>query len=113
MVYFLEGKPRSAGLEVDASVFRDGSYDEINALIFERRKAFTLEEVLDGFHKVHQDLLKLLDRITDVDLKKAYREYVAEEGEDERIAMEVIYSNTAGHYAEHQGWIERIVEAGV
>jgi hypothetical protein len=113
VVYFLGGKPRSAGLKVDSSLLRDGSYDEINALIYARTKVFTLEEVLEGFHKVHQELLKLLEGMNDVDLKKEYREYVAEEGGDERIAMEVIYSNTAGHYAEHQGWIEGIVEAGV
>jgi hypothetical protein len=109
VVYFLGGRPRSAGLKIDPSLYREGSDDEINAVLYQRSKKIPLEVVLEEFREVHQELMKMLEGLTDADLQKTYGEYVAEEGGDERIAMDVVYSNTTGHFKEHQGWIGGIV----
>jgi hypothetical protein len=109
VVYFMGGKPRSAGLRVDPSLYRDGETDEINAVIYHHTQELPLDVVLEEFDEVHQELMQLVDDLTDADLQKSYGEYVTEEGGDERTAMAVVYSNTTAHFKEHQGWIEGIV----
>jgi hypothetical protein len=109
VVFFLRGKPRSAGLGVDPALYMHGSADEVNAAMFQQSKAIPLETVLAEFHAVHQELLQLLQTLTDIDLQKKYREYLPEELGDDRTAMEVIYGNTTGHFGEHLGWIEEMI----
>lgn len=108
-VFFLRGKPRYAGLRVDPALYMNGSADEVNAAMFQQSKEIPLETVLAEFHDVHQELLELLRILTDIDLQKKYPEYLPEEPGDDRTAMEVIYSNTTGHFDEHLGWIEELV----
>jgi hypothetical protein len=109
VVYFLGGRPRSAELKIDLSLYREGSDDEINAVLYQRSKEIPLEVVLEEFHEVYQELMKMLQGLTNADLQKTYGEYVAEEGGDERIAIDVVYSNTTGHFKEHLDSIRGIV----
>ena len=114
VVFFLQGKPRHAGLEIDETLYLGGSDDEINAVIFQLHKDMPLVEALAQFRNVHQQLLELLQPMTDTDLTKPYRTYLPDErGEGKGSpAYNVIYGNTANHFSEHLGWIETLVAAG-
>jgi len=59
---------------------------------------------------VHARLLELLAPMTDADLLKSYSHYQPDEpGDDDgRPASDVIYGNSAGHFAEHLGWIKSL-----
>jgi hypothetical protein len=107
--FFLQGQPRHAGLGVNEAVYENGSVDQVNQAIFQQRKEMPLSEALLQFKEVHQQLMKLIEPLTDTDLHKPYRAYLPDKLDDERRAMEVIYDNTTGHYREHQGWIESLV----
>jgi hypothetical protein len=114
VVFFLQGKPRHAGLEVDEALYlKDlkAEDDEINAVIFQRRKDDPLGEALAQFRDIHQQLLNLLQPLTDADLQRPYRHYLPEEpGEgDGPPAINVIYGDSAHHFAEHLAWIEALV----
>jgi len=112
VVFFLQNQPRHAGLGVDEALYLNGSVDEINAVIFQQCKDLPLQDALAQFRDVHQQLLKLLQPLTDVDLQKPYRHYLPDEpGDDEGPpALNVIYGNSAHHFAEHQSWIEALVK---
>jgi hypothetical protein len=108
-VFFLQGQPRHIGLGIDQALYRDGSVDEVNAAIFQQHKEMPLNEAMEQLHNVHQQLLQLLQPLTEADLRKPYREFLADEPGDERLAIDVIYGNTSEHYKEHLEWIETLV----
>jgi len=109
VVSFLQGQPRHAGLGVDEALYMNGSGDDINAAIFHERQEMPLVEAVAQFRNVHRQLMQLLAPLTDADLHKPYREYLPDELGDDRIAIDVIYSNTTGHFGEHLDWIETLV----
>lgn len=111
VVFFLQGKPRHAGLGIAEALFLKGSDDEVNAAVFQQSRDLPLVEALAQFRDVHQQLLRLLAPLTDTDLQKLYRHYLPDEpgGGDGRPAINVINGNSANHFAEHQAWIEALV----
>jgi hypothetical protein len=109
VVFFLQGQPRYAGLEVDQALYKNGTFDDINAAIFQQHKAMSLAEAMAQLRDVHRQLMQLLQPLTDADLQKPYRAYLPDELGDDRLAIDVIYSNTAGHFREHLDWIETLV----
>lgn len=111
-VFFLQGQPRYDGLSVEQALYLGGSFDDINAVIYQQHKAMPLTEALAQFHDAHKQMLKLLQPLSDADLMKTYQQYLPEETGDDRLAIDVVYSNTAGHYEEHLGWIETLVGNG-
>ena len=110
-VFFLEGKPRHDGLGVDETLYRNGSTDDINAAIFAKHKDLTLSDAFAQWREVHARLVALLQPLSDADLQKPYRHYLPDEaGEDDGPpALDIVYGNTAHHYAEHETWIQGLV----
>ncbi len=109
VVFFLQGQPRHAGLGVDRALYENGSADDINAAIFRQHKEMPLAEAMAQFRNVHRQLIDLLQPLTDADLHKPYREYLPDELSDDRLAIDVIISNTTAHFKEHLDWIETLV----
>lgn len=106
-LYFLQGKPRHRGLEVEEALYLHGGEDAINAAIFQNQRQLPLIDALAQLRAVHQELLTALQPLTDDDLQKRYRHYLPDEpGEgDGPPAMNVVYGNSAHHFAEHLAWI--------
>jgi hypothetical protein len=113
VVSFLQGKARHEGLGVDEVVYLKGGFDEINDVIFQQRKNLPWDQAMAQFDEVHQQLYSLLGGLTDEDLQKPYRRVHYDEADDGEgpTIYELIYGNSAGHYEEHQGWIEALFDA--
>ena len=111
VVFFLQGRPRHKGLGVEEAVYLTGDMDRINAVIQKQRRELPLADALAQMRNTHEQLLKLLEPLSDADLEKTYRQYVTDElGEGEGpTATSVIVSNTSEHYSEHLEWIEVLV----
>jgi hypothetical protein len=114
VVYFLQGKPRFQGLDVDEALYLHGTEDAINDAIFQKAHDLPLGNTFHQFRETHQQLLTLLKPLTDSDLHRHYRAFLPDEpGQGEGPeAIEVILGNTSGHYAEHQGWIAVLAKQG-
>lgn len=84
--------------------------DAINHAIFQKHKATPLAEALARFSEVHQQLVTWLQPLSDADLQERYRAYLPDEpGEgDGPPAFNVVYGNSAHHFAEHLAWIETL-----
>ena len=108
VVYLLQGQPRYAGLEVDEALYRDGSYDEINAAIFQRGANLPAEEARAQLGDVHGQMMALLEELSETDLCKPYGDYLPAEGEGGPAVINLVNGNTADHFAEHLGWIEAL-----
>ena len=112
VVFFLQGQPRHQALGVEEALYLKGNDDEINAAIYQQHKDLSLSETLAQLRNTHQQLLKVLQPLTDADLQKPYHHYLPEEpGEgDGPPALNVIYGNSAHHFAEHLPWIVALVK---
>lgn len=111
-LFFLQGKPRHIGMDVPESLYLDGGFDQINAVIQHKHKDLPLEAVQAFLQDIHRQMLEKLAKLSDADLKKPYRRYLPDEpgvGEGPP-ALDVIYANTAEHFAEHLAWIKALLE---
>lgn len=115
VVYFLQGKARHVGLDIDEEIYLRGDEDEINALIQRRTAGMSPSQTQEDLQSVHQQLLTLLQRLSDEDLHRRYRSYLPDEpGEgDGPPAIDVIYGNSAGHYREHLVWMAALLARGL
>ncbi len=114
IVAFLQGHSRHTGLDVAQELFRQGDFDAINEVIYQRTRYLSWEDARQSWRQVHQEHLDLLAPLHDADLERLYRHYVpagAAAADDERTAAAVILGNSAAHYDEHLAWIESLVAA--
>ena len=111
VVFLLQGKPRHEGLGVDETVYEQGNEDRINAVVQQQRNDLSWNEALAQLRAVHQEMIALLEPLSDHDLQQPYRHYLPDEpGKgDGPPVIDVIYGNTAGHWGEHQAWIGALV----
>ncbi len=109
--YFLRGLPRHAGLGVEEALYLQGDDDAINAAIQLQTRSVGRDEMRVAAQAEHDDLRRLLSQSDDETLGKPYRHFLPDEpGEgDGPQAMEVVFSNTAEHYAEHLRWLRELV----
>ena len=112
-VFFLQSKPRHIALGVSEAVYLKDSEDDINAAIFQNHQEMLLTDALAQFREIHSQLMTLLQLLTDADLQKPYSHYLPNEPSEnrERPAINVIYGNTAHHFAEHLGWMQTLTGA--
>ncbi|MEJ2748760.1 MAG: ClbS/DfsB family four-helix bundle protein [Anaerolineae bacterium] len=111
VIFPLRGQTRYEGLGVTASVYFNDNFDEINDVIYQQHKHLSLVDTLAQLHDTHQQLLALLQPLSDNDLNKPFHHYLPDESEDgdEPPIIDVIYGNTADHFVEHLNWIETLV----
>jgi hypothetical protein len=110
IVYFLQGQARHTGLDVDEALYLAGDEDAINDAIFQKHKAIPLAAAKAQLEDMTQQLVSLLQPLSDADLQKPYRAYLPDEpGEgDGPLAINVVHSNSANHFAEHLAWLEAL-----
>jgi hypothetical protein len=114
--YLLQGLPRHEGMELTPEQYRDLDTDAQNAVIFEKNKDRSLDDVMRVFGYEHQTMVDYLasPAITWEDLNRPFSHYAPEQKHphgDEPVLFWV-FGNTAGHFDEHQPWIEAILASG-
>lgn len=110
VLYLLTSRPRHEGLGIDATLYLTGGEEAINAAIKAANRERTVAAALAELRGVHARLWDVLAPLGDDALQHRYRYYLPDEpGEgDGPVVLDVIYSNTAHHYAEHLPWIEAL-----
>ncbi len=112
VVFLLQGQPRHEGLGVAEALYEQDDVDAINAAIQQQHAELSFADALEQLRSVHGQMMALLDTLSDADLQQPYRHYLPDEpGEgDGPPVINVIYGNTAGHFEEHQAWIDALVK---
>lgn len=112
VVFMLQGKGRHEGLGVDEALYERDDVDAINAAVQQQHATLSFADAQNQLRDVHGQMMALLDGLSDADLQQPYRHYLPDEpgdGDGSKV-IEVIYGNTAGHFEEHQAWIEALVK---
>lgn len=113
VIYLLQGKPRYEALGVDKSVYARHDFEEINAIIHRQIADVTSQQVQAELESVHQQLLALLEPLSDDDLHRPYYHYLPAEPDDDRLTIDVINGNSAEHFREHLVWMAALVAKGL
>jgi hypothetical protein len=110
-LYLLEGRPRSAGLGVDDELVVQGDVDAINDELFRQNAGFTVEGAMERLQMVHQQMIEVLEPMTEADLHTNVGYYLRQRRGtgDQRPVVDVVYANTAEHYDEHLAWIQALL----
>jgi hypothetical protein len=95
-VSILIGQPRYLVLGVEAGVWQSGDTDQINALVYERTRAWSLPETLANLRAAHAEMLAALEPRPFADLLVDF---------DGAPILARVTGNTYEHYAEHLDWI--------
>lgn len=113
MVALLQRQPRFAAMGVDESTYLNEEMDDLNRIFYQRHKERPLVEVVAGLQQVHRWMLDELKNLEDADLFKTYSHYQPNEPGEESgdPIMGWIVGNTYEHYAEHQAFIQAVIQS--
>lgn len=111
LVELLEGRPRHAAVDATPEEFANGDHDQLNDKVCEARRRWTLAAVLTDFESVHDELMEVLDHLSDEDLQRSYSSFQPDSPPDDRPVIGWIDGNTFEHFDDHREAIERILES--
>jgi len=110
ILVLFQDKPRHQGLDVAEELYASGSFDAVNAAIYEQRKDLPLDQVLSQLQGIHDQLMALIRPLSDDDLDRPASSFFRSLPSAERRRLaDLVHENTAEHYAEHLDWIEALV----
>lgn len=110
VVELLNERPRHSALDATPEEFASGDTDTLNDRICDSRRRWTLAVVLTDFESVHEDLMAVLNGLSDDDLVRSYSSFQPHDPGEERPVKGWVEGNTYQHFDEHREWIERILE---
>lgn len=112
LLALIQGRSRDEALGLDEGAYRTLDVDDINRIIYQRDQRRTLDDVLARSRRTHQELRAALDALTDADLLKPYSHYQpSDPPEQDGPVMAWVMGNTYGHYEDHIGWIQGLLQA--
>jgi hypothetical protein len=107
LLHYLEKKPESEAMGFDAEILKGMDENGENALIFERNRNWSLEDVLKGLEEVHAQVISTLK---DIPFSRLM-EPVFDDDPQKRPTLVFVIGNTSEHYAEHRATIEKVLKA--
>ncbi len=102
-VSYLQKKPASEGMGIEADKLKQLDENGINAVLFERNRLMPVPDVLAKLKRAYADAMKTLKPIPFADLLKPLRE----SGPDKRRVLDAVTGNTSDHFREHRETIEK------
>lgn len=111
-IALLNKRPRHEGLGVSKDTYQGHDVDAVNQEIYNRNQQRPIEDVLADFRGSHQQLLAVLQKMSDEELRKPYSHFLPDEPGEETgdPVVEWVAGNTYEHYAEHLEIIRELVE---
>jgi hypothetical protein len=106
-IALLEGKSKRETLNISPEIWEQDD-DPINAVLYERYRDMSLDEVMQTLRQTHERMLKKLDTMTTEDLQLPYWHYQPNSS-DERPIIRWAIGDTIDHYREHVAWIGEMV----
>jgi hypothetical protein len=100
--YHLKGEAPHLVMQVDEATYEGLGDDEMNAILFERNRGRTVEQVLRDLHSSHSQVIAELEETAFADLLKQRDA----DDPNRRPVIDGVIGNTYDHYREHRGVIE-------
>lgn len=112
LLLLLQRRARHSPLGLTAAEYAAAADENvINARLHASRKGWRLAYVLTDFEAVHEELMALLQRMTEAELCLGYSEYEPGGERDDRPIWGWVEGNTCDHYDEHLAIIDALLPA--
>lgn len=109
----LNHRPRYEGLGVSRELYESGDIEAMNAAIQQQHRAMPFSQALLFLRRAHQQLMAAVEQLSETQMQQSYADFHPAEGAgDDRRIMDIIYGNTAYHFAEHLDWMKTLAGAG-
>jgi hypothetical protein len=103
--YHLRGEPPHQVMQVNEATYERLDTDELNAILLERNRHRSVEEILVDLNRSHAQVVATLEDIPFADLMKQH----FSDDPQRRPVIDWVIGNTYDHYQEHR----RVVEANI
>lgn len=104
----MQGRPDWEGLGLDEELVRGADIDSVNALLYQKARNQSLEEVARDYRDSTEAVLAQLEKMSDADL---FRTYNPDNPNSKDTMLDWIIWNTYGHDEEHENWIGEMLRA--
>lgn len=104
----LDGKSQLEAMGVGEATWEIG-FDALNALIQERNREMSLEQVYTTFRSLHAQTVERIAQLSDEDLQRPTR-YFQPASDQEHPILGWLVADTYRHYIEHLPWIKAIAK---
>jgi hypothetical protein len=104
---YLHKMPAHEAMGIEAEKYQQLDEAGINAILFERNRDRSTQDVLTSIRSTYADVIETLRAMPFDDLMKPLRE----SGPDKRLVIESVLGNTSDHFREHRETIERSVNS--
>jgi len=95
--------PAHIAMGIEEQKFKALDEDGINAIIFERNRKRSTDDILGELKSTHDETIKKLKAMGFPNLMKQFKN----DDPQKRPVIEWVLGNTSEHFAEHRGYIER------
>lgn len=103
---YLNKLPKYQAMGIDEEQFRKLDENGVNAVLFERNRNRTTQDVLDGLRSTYAEIVEVLSGMPFADLMKP----LWSSGPDKRLVIESVLGNTSDHFREHRLTIEKALQ---
>jgi hypothetical protein len=112
LIALLDRQPRLPALGIEADP--RGSFDEVNAIFFERGNALPLNHVLGAFRGNRARIIEQVRKLSDADLERPAAEFQPNDLTPPQGALRTwILAVTAEHDREHHAWMRDVLAIGI
>ena len=112
LIALLDRQPRLPAVGIDADP--RGSFDEVNAIFFERGKALPLNHVLGAFRGNRARIIEQVRKLSDRDLESPVADWQPNDPNPPQGQLRGwILAITAEHDREHHHWMRDVLAQGV
>lgn len=106
VIALLHGADRGAAMALSPETWGGHDTDTINGALANRAEARAAGDVSRDARGTHEELLDLLDRLSEEDIMKPYSYYQPDDApKTDQPVVGWINGNTWEHYEEHLGWL--------
>ena len=111
LIALLQKKSRYAAMGLSRDEWTNLDAVGAYALIFERNISRSRAQARAACYDSYRQLLDALDRLDDADLTKTQSQYDPNAREEsQRTIIDSIAGDSYGHYVQHSGWIQQLID---
>jgi hypothetical protein len=112
LIALLDRQPRLPAVGIDADP--RGSFDEVNAIFFERGKGLPLNHVLGAFRGNRARIIEQVRKLSDADLERPAAEFQPNDPAPPNGSLRIwILEITAEHDRKHHAWMRDVLALGI
>jgi hypothetical protein len=102
---YLGKMPAHEAMGIEREKYEQLDEDGVNAVLWERNRTLSASQVMDQLNRTYASVMKVLREMPFAELMQPRRA----DDPEKRPVIAWVRANTSAHFAEHRGYIERLL----